>query len=393
VKYSISELLFKEFVAYVKFLYPGLDSIPLHAPVFDNKEKEYVLDTIDSTFVSSVGEYVGRFESMIEDYTGAAKAIALVNGTSALQLALMVAGVKRDELVITQSLTFVATSNAVSLIGATPVFVDVDINTYSMCPDSLENFLFKYCVLDSNGSCIVKATKQKIAACIPVHIFGHPAKIHEIKEISDKYNLILIEDAAEALGSFYHNVHLGRTGLMGVLSFNGNKSITCGGGGAIITDDLVIAKKAKHLSTTGKILHKWEYIHDEIAFNFRMPNINAALGCAQLEKITEIIESKRELALLYNTFFNFENILLEPKYAKSNYWLQALKLNSKSEKDNFLKYTNENGVMTRPLWRPMHLLNMYKNCLKANLNNTMWLYDHIVNIPSSPRLNYSNLNT
>jgi len=371
--------------------------IPLHEPVFVGNEKKYVIDTIDSTFVSSVGEYVNKVEEFIAKFTGAKFAVATVNGTSALHLALEVIGVNREHEVLTQALTFVATANAISYTGASPVFIDVDLDTLGMSPTALKKFLEKNCEVE-NGECVNKLTGKIIKACVPMHTFGHPCRIDEIKKICDEWNIELIEDSAESLGSLYKNKHTGTFGKIGIFSFNGNKIVTSGGGGMIVTDDENLAKKTKHLSTTAKLgagiwdigdgervkVSKWEYFHDEIGFNYRMPNINAALLLAQLENLEMFLNKKRELAKKYKEFFNELGVKFidEPKNAKSNFWLNAIEFENKKQRDEFLEYSNSNNVMTRPIWILMNKLPMYKNALRDELKNSKYLEERIVNIPS-----------
>lgn len=358
--------------------------IPLHAPHFGGKEKEYVLDTIESTFVSSVGSYVNRFEDMMKEITGAKYAIATVNGTTALHLSLIMAGVQRDEIVITQALTFVATANAISHLGATPVFVDVDLDTMGLSPDALERYL-KEETFQKDGQVYSKKSQQRIAAIMPMHSFGHPVQIEKIVEIANQYQIPVIEDAAESLGSYVGNRHTGTFGLVSAFSFNGNKTVTCGGGGALITNDDAIGKRAKHVSTTAKVPHPYEFFHDEIGFNYRMPNLNAALACAQLEQLTEILRGKRVLAENYIELFKDSNITFkqEPKGTTSNYWLNAIQLDDLDTRNAFLKATNESGVMTRPIWTLMSKLPMFKDCERDDLKNSIWLEERIVNLPSS----------
>jgi perosamine synthetase len=358
--------------------------IPLHAPHFGGKEKEYVLDTIESTFVSSVGAYVNRFEDMMKEITGAKYAIATVNGTTALHLSLIMAGVQRDEIVITQALTFVATANAISHLGATPVFVDVDLDTMGLSPDALERYL-KEETFQKDGQVYSKKSQQRIAAIMPMHSFGHPVQIEKIIEIANQYQIPVIEDAAESLGSYVGNRHTGTFGLVSAFSFNGNKTVTCGGGGALITNDDAIGLRAKHVSTTAKVPHPYEFFHDEIGFNYRMPNLNAALACAQLEQLTEILRGKRVLAENYIEFFKDSNITFkqEPKGTTSNYWLNAIQLEDLDTRNAFLKATNESGVMTRPIWTLMSKLPMFKDCERDDLKNSIWLEERIINLPSS----------
>ncbi len=372
----------KSIVDFIKNIYKK-DFIALHEPVFVGNEKKYLNECIDSTFVSSVGKYVDKFEEMLAEYVGAKFAVAVSNGTSALFIALKTAGVKQGDEVITQPLTFVATANAISYCGAKPVFVDVDLDTLGLSPKALKKFLEKNCEIKENR-CINKTTGKTIKACVPMHTFGHPCKIDEIKEICDNWHIELVEDAAESLGSFYKNKHTGTFGKVGIFSFNGNKIITAGGGGVIVTDDERLAKKAKHLTTTAKVPHPYEYYHDEIGYNFRMPNINAALLVAQMENLDKFLENKRNLAKKYEEFFKSIGVefIKEPKNAKSNYWLNAIKLENKTQRDEFLECSNKNKVMTRPIWTLMNKLPMYKTCQTDSLENAEYLEERIVNIPS-----------
>jgi perosamine synthetase len=367
--------MYKQTVEYIKHLYNQNDFIALHEPHFAGNEKKYINECIDSNFVSSVGEFVNTFEQKIAQYTGAKYAVATVNGTAALHIALILAGVGRGDEVITQPLTFVATANAISYTGARPIFIDVDRETLGLSPKKLEAFL-------------AKNYTNKIKACIPMHTFGHPAKIDEIKAVCDRYNIVVVEDAAESLGSFFKNKHTGTFGDLGTLSFNGNKIITTGGGGMIITNNENLAKRAKHITTTAKIPHKWEYLHDETAYNYRLPNINAALGCAQMENLDDFVNKKRKLAQDYKEFFSNTgiNFFTEPENACSNYWLNAIILQDRQQRDEFLEYTNNNGVMTRPAWCLMNKLDMYKNCLYDNIENAMWIEERLVNIPSGVKI-------
>jgi len=373
---------FEQIVSFIKDIYKK-DFIALHEPVFIGNEKKYLNECIDSTFVSSVGKYVDKFEEMLANYVGSKYAVAVSNGTSALFVALKIVGVKEEDEVITQPLTFVATANAISYCNAKPIFVDVDLDTLGLSPKFLKEFLEKNCEIIDN-KCINKTTGKTIKACVPMHTFGHPTKIDEIKEICDKWHIELVEDAAESLGSFYKNKHTGTFGKIGIFSFNGNKIITSGGGGVIVTDDEELAKKAKYITTTAKVPHPYEYIHDEVGYNFRMPNINAALLVAQMENLDNFLENKRELAKKYEEFFKNIGIefVEEPVNAKSNYWLNAIKFENKNQRDEFLEYSNKNKVMTRPIWRLMNKLPMYENCQRDELKNAEYLEERIVNIPS-----------
>ncbi len=363
--------------------------IPLHAPFFGGNEKKYVLDTIESTFVSSVGKYVTRFEEMMQDITGAKYAVATVNGTTALHLALVVAGVKGGDEVITQPFTFVATANAVSHAGAFPVFVDVDRETMGLSPEALRVFLNDFAEIKGD-SCFNKKTGRRIAACIPMHTFGFPAFIREIAVLCEKWKIALIEDAAESIGSYVEDKHTGTFGLAGTFSFNGNKTITSGGGGAIVTNDEKYAKLAKHISTTAKQPHAWEFVHDMIGYNYRMPNLNAALACAQLEQLPVFLRNKRELSNSYSSFFQGSEIkfMAEREGTTANYWLNTIVFPGRSARDRFLEFSNNHKVMSRPAWQLMNRLPMYKNCLCGELSNAVWLEDRLVNIPSSVRLSH-----
>jgi perosamine synthetase len=377
----------QEFVNFVRKVFQTKEFIPLHEPRFWGNEKKYVADCIDSTFVSSVGKYVDKFEEMIAEYTGAKYAVATVNGTAALHIALLLAGVKENTEVITQPVTFIATANAINYCNAHPVFIDVDKETMGMSPARLEEFLTEFGEVRNDGYCYNKKSGRIIKACVPMHTFGFPAKIDEIKSVCEKFNITLIEDSAESLGSTFKGKHTGTFGLMGILSFNGNKTMTTGGGGMIITDDEALAKKARHITTTGKVPHRWDYVHDLVAYNYRMPNLNAALGCAQLEMFNKFVTDKKELHKEYQTFFQNTDIQLfeEPKNTSANYWLQAIVLKDRAERDAFLEFTNSNKVMTRPIWQLMNKSAMYKNAQCGSLENSEWFEDRVVNIPSSVR--------
>ena len=374
----------EKIVDFIKQTFNTNEFIPLHEPRFNGNEKKYLNDCIDSTFVSSVGKYVDTFEKEFAKTVGSKYAIATVNGTAALHISLILADVKKDDEVITQPLTFIATCNAISYIGAKPIFIDVDLDTMGLSPDALKDFLEKKCEIVDN-KCINKTTKKIIKACVPMHTFGHSCRIDEIKTICDTWNIILVEDAAESLGSYYKEKHTGTFGKVAAFSFNGNKIITSGGGGVIVTDDEVLAKRAKHITTTAKIPHPYEYVHDEIGYNYRLPNINAALLVAQLEQLNDFLTAKRKLALKYKEFFSKNDITFieEPKNSKSNYWLQAILLKDKKQRDEFLEFTNKNAVMTRPIWRLMNELEMFKDCQKDDLKNAKYLEEKVVNIPSS----------
>lgn len=376
----------QEIFNFIRHTFGTSEFIPLHAPHFGGNERKYVMDTIDSTFVSSVGAYVTRFEEMMCDITKAKFAIATVNGTTALHLALLLAGTQPGDEVITQPLTFVATANAIAHANARPIFVDVDTDTMGLSPAALETFLKTSADL-VNGIPVNKETGKRIAACVPMHTFGFPCRIDEIARICSEYNIPLVEDAAESLGSYYNGKHTGTFGQTGTFSFNGNKTVTCGGGGAIVTNDEAIAKKAKHLSTTAKIPHMWEFMHDEVAYNYRMPNLNAALACAQLEQLDQFIANKRSLADLYAGFFNGSGIQFVREIAggKANYWLNTVVFPDSQHQQAFLKESNESKVMTRPVWKLMHTLPMFAGCQTDGAPNASWLQDRVVNIPSSFR--------
>ena len=383
---------YQDIVDFIKSLYPDQNPVPLHAPVFLGNEKKFLLDCIDSTFVSYVGKYVTQFEEITASYTGSKYAVAIVNGTAALQIALQIAGVEHGDEVITQPLTFVATANAISHCGAKPVFIDVDLDTMGMSPDKLEDWLKQNTkpskLTQPFSKPINTSTNQPISAIVPMHTFGFPCRINEIIEVANKYNIPVIEDAAESLGSSVSGRHTGTFGLAGILSYNGNKTITTGGGGMIITDNEEFAKKARHLSTTAKVPHRWEYVHDETAFNYRLTNVNAAIGVAQMENLSLILENKRQTALEYKNFFSTSalNFMNEPKNTISNYWLNCVQLKDRGERDKFLEITNSNGIMTRPIWCLMNKLEMYKNCQTGNLDNSEWFEERVVNIPSGVRV-------
>ena len=380
--------LFKDIADFVKTQFPNQEFIPLHVPLFIGNERKYVMDTLDSTFVSSVGAYVDRFEAMMCDITGAAYAIAIVNGTNALHMALLLADVNRDDEVISQSLTFIATCNAISYIGAHPLFIDIDADSLGLSPQALDAFLQQNAELRSDGFAYNKITGRRIKACVPMHTFGLPCRIDEIAEICNYWNIILVEDAAESLGSYYKGQHTGIFGKIGTFSFNGNKTVTSGGGGALVTNDETLAKKAKHLTTQAKVPHQWAFEHDAIGYNYRMPNLNAALACAQLEQLNMFVENKRELAAAYHAKFDALGVqyVKELQGAKANYWLNTVLLGDKAQQQEFLTYMSNNGVMSRPVWELMHKLPMFKNNYKGTLTNSEWIADRLVNIPSSVRL-------
>lgn len=376
--------MFESLIGFVREQYATTEMIPLHAPVFTGREQGYVAETITSTFVSSVGAFVDRFERDLAAYTGSPRAVATVNGTAALHMALLLAGVEPGDLVITQPLSFVATCNAISYCGAEPVFVDVERATLGMSPAALDSWLEEHARLDGDGLCRTRADDRVVRACVPMHTFGHPADLDGLAAVSRRWGLVLIEDAAESLGSFYKGRHTGTFGDLGTLSFNGNKIITTGGGGAILADE-TLGSRAKHLTTTAKKPHPYEYIHDEIGYNYRLPNLNAALGCAQLEQLEEFVARKRKLAQGYRELFAGSELefVVEPEGCRSNYWLNAVICASRADRDALLKESNGKGVMTRPIWALMNHLPMYAACRRGDLPNAEWLEARVVNLPSS----------
>lgn len=380
--------MYSQVTDFVHQLFGTEETVPLHAPLFIGNEKKYLNECIDTTFVSSVGKFVDRFEEEIAAYTGAQKAVVCVSGTNALHMAMMLVGVEREDEVLTQALTFIATCNAISYIGAHPVFIDVDMETLGLSPNAVKAWLEKNAEL-KNGICYNKRTGRRVKACVPMHTFGHPVKIDELVQICNEWHIELVEDAAESIGSLYKGKHTGTFGKVGAISFNGNKTITTGGGGMLLFQDEELGKFAKHLTTQAKVPHRWAFVHDHIGYNYRMPNINAALGCAQLENLERYVENKRETAQIYADFFkNVPDITFftEPENCRSNYWLNVVMLKDKAAQQEFLEYTNDHGVMTRPVWELMNRLEMFKHCENDGLKNTEWLADRIVNIPSSVRL-------
>ena len=376
--------MFENVINFIQETYQTKNFIPLHEPKFDGNEKKYLNECIDSTFVSSVGKFVDEFEEKIADYTGAKYAVATSNGTSALHTSLLLANVDQNNEVITQPLTFVATCNAISYCGAQPIFLDVDKDTMGLSPSALKYFLENHTTVKSQ-QCINNKTGKVIKACVPMHTFGHPCRIDEIKEICDNHHLFLIEDAAESVGSKYKGRHAGTFGQVGVMSFNGNKIITAGGGGCIVTNDKTLAKKAKHLTTTAKVQHKWDFNHDMVGYNYRMPNLNAALLVAQLENLDNFIQSKRKVANMYEDFFKATDytFVKEPAECKSNYWLNSILLKNKQQRDEFLNEANSKNVMSRPIWTLMNKLPMFEYAQFDDLTNSEWLEERVVNIPSS----------
>lgn len=375
-----------QLVSFVREHFNMNQFIPLHEPRFRGNEKKYVAETIDSTFVSSVGAFVDQFENMMQDITGAAKSVAVVNGTASLQVALRLAGAKKDEEVLTQALTFIATANSIVYNNAVPVFLDVDLDTMGLSPKAVENFLEEFGELREDG-CYNKSTSRRIAACMPMHTFGFPVHLDELLTVCNKWQIPLVEDAAESLGSYYKGKHTGTIGLISGFSFNGNKVVTSGGGGAIITNDIELGTQAKYLTTTAKRPHPYEFFHDELGYNFRMPNLNAALACAQLESLNGFLEDKRILANKYAEFFKEFGIKFrqETPDTKANYWLMCVELENKAEREKFLRNTNDQGIMTRPIWNLMYRLPMYAHCQRDAQTNAEFLEERIVNIPSSAR--------
>ncbi|WP_101758456.1 LegC family aminotransferase [Oceanicoccus sp. KOV_DT_Chl] len=372
----------KDVSAFVHSLYKTNNFLPLHEPVFSGNEKKYVLETIDSTFVSSVGEFVDRFEKMFADYVGGKYAVATVNGTAALHVCLLMAEVVANDEVITQPLTFVATCNAISYCGAIPVFIDVDRDSMGLSADKLAEWLAANAEIRGN-ECFNRRTGRRIKACVPMHTFGHPARIEKIKTVCDQYGVVVVEDAAESLGSFVGDKHTGAFSELAAFSFNGNKTITTGGGGMLVTDNEALAKRAKHITTTAKLSHPYKYVHDEVAYNYRMPNLNAALGCAQMEQLDGFLAIKRSIAEQYKTFFESreESFVVERAGTKANYWLNAIVVNE-AKRDEFIEQTNALGVMTRPIWGLMNRLPMFKACESGDLGNAEWLEARVVNLPS-----------
>ncbi len=380
--------MYDSVVEFIRSIYSD-EFVPLHAPCFVGNEKKYLNECIDSTFVSSVGKFVDQFEESLCRFTKSKNVVAVTNGTAALHMALILSDVKKDDEVLTQALTFVATANAITYTGAKPIFIDSSIDNLALCPNDLDSFLKENAELKEDGFCYNKTSGNRIKACVPMHTFGHPAKMNEIMNICLKYNISVIEDAAESIGSEYNGQQTGTIASIGIMSFNGNKTITAGGGGALLIQDDKLAKRAKFLTTTAKRPHKWEFFHEEVAYNYRLPNINAALLCAQLEKLPDFLENKKQTAKLYREFFSNLDIKFvdEPKNCTSSFWLNAIQLKDLVERDKFLELTNNSKVMTRPIWRLMSELPAFKNCQKTELVNAKYYEERIVNIPSSVRLN------
>lgn len=397
---------YKNIIDFIKSVYGNKEFTPLAVPVFAGNEKKYLNECIETTFVSSVGKFVDRFEEDMAKYTGAKRAVVCVSGTNALHMSLLLAGVKQNDEVFTQAITFIATCNAISYIGAHPIFIDVDLSTMGFSPDSMKEWLHKnaevrkntriaefpqsydFALSEDNLACYNKNTGRRIKACVPMHTFGHPVRIDEVAALCAEWHIELVEDAAESIGSTYKGQHTGTFGKIGAVSFNGNKTITTGGGGMLLFNDVELGAYAKHITTQAKTPHRWEFSHDHIGFNYRMPNINAALGCAQLENIQRYIASKRKIAAEYEEFFKHEtdiDFFVDSPDTCSNYWLNAVILKDKDSQLEFLQQTNDNDVMTRPIWELMNRLPMFENCENDGLKNTIWFADRVVNIPSSVR--------
>jgi aminotransferase in exopolysaccharide biosynthesis len=379
----INQNKYQKFTEFVHSIYEG-DFVPLHRPLFSEDEKRRVTECIDNNFVSSAGKEIEVFEGAIADFTGAKYAIATVNGTAALHVALHLAGVSAGSEVITQAVSFVATANAVSYCRAAPVFVDVDRDSMSMSPEALIAFLQSNVEM-RHRQAFNKVSGARISACVPMHTFGHPARIDEIADICNSYNIALVEDCAESLGSYVGGRHTGLAGKFATFSFNGNKIITTGGGGIIVTDDEELAQRAKHITTTSKQPHAYEYFHDEVGFNYRMPNLNAAMGLAQIEKLDDFLTKKRIVAEGYRDFFASSpaTFIWEREGTRANFWLNGVILEGLKARNAFLEYTNEAGVMTRPLWQLLNRLPMYEKCETDALTHSHYLAERLVNIPSS----------
>lgn len=364
--------------------------VGLHEPIFVGQEWAFVKECLDTGWVSSVGKFVDRFERQLADYTGVARAVAVVNGTAALHICLILAGVRENDEVLVPALTFVATANAVSYCKAIPHFVDCEERTLGLDPAKLADYLSEIVEI-KDGESWNRITNRRIAAVVPMHAFGHPVDLDPLVEVCNRFGLFLIEDAAESLGSFYKGQHTGHHGRLSALSFNGNKIVTTGGGGAILTDDIELAQFAKHLTTTAKVPHRWEFKHDHVGYNYRLPNINAALGCAQLEKLPWFLEQKRNLANRYQHAFSGMvgvKFFTEAEFAESNYWLNVLLFDDSyaDSLEGFLTASNDQGIMTRPAWTLMPDLPMYRSCPKMDLSVSKSLACRLVNIPSSVKL-------
>lgn len=371
-------------ITYYKDYYQTNENIYLHVPCFYGNEKKYLDECIDSNQVSTLGRFIPKFEKQFSSFITTKHSIATVNGTAALQVALRIVGVEKNDEVITQALTFVATANAIKYLGADPIFIDVDKKTMGLSPKSVADFLEKNAKI-KNGICFNKLTGKKISACVPMHTFGFPVDIVALQEVCNQWNIPIVEDAAEAIGSKINNKLIGSFGKTSAFSFNGNKIVTAGGGGAITTNDDKLAQKALHLISTAKTPHLYEYFHDELGYNYKMPNLNAALLCAQMENLETYLKIKRQMALEFSQIFENEgiNFRKEMPDTTANYWVMCVELKNKKERDLFLEKTNKNGVMTRPIWQLMYKLPMYQNCYKDEQINAEFLEERIVNIPSS----------
>lgn len=378
----------KEIIQTLKRVLPKEKEVfPLHEPLFEGNEWAYVKECIDIAWVSSVGKYVDLFEEKLAEFTGVKRAVAVVNGTAALHVCLRLAGVKENDEVLIPSLTFIATANAVTYCHAIPHFIDVEERTLGVDPRKLEAYLHEIADI-KNGECWNKETGRRIKAVVPMHTFGHPVDVDPLLELCEKYGITLVEDAAESLGSYYKGTHTGNFGLLSAMSFNGNKIITTGGGGAILTNDEELGKLAKHLTTTAKVPHRWAFEHDAIGYNYRMPNINAALGVAQLESLPNYLERKRLLAETYEQLFKGMDdvqFFKEQEWAKSNYWLNTLLIQN-HPLEEVLEAANDEKIFCRPIWNPMHTLDMYQRCPKMDLSTTETVAKQVMNIPSSVRL-------
>ncbi|ANY66973.1 aminotransferase DegT [Paenibacillus sp. BIHB 4019] len=387
-----TESLAKQIVESLKQALPNRQSFTaLHEPVFQGNEWDYVKECLDTGWVSSVGKFVDRFEYDMAAYTDSPYAIAVVNGTAALHISLLLAGVEKDDEVLIPSLTFVATANAISYCQAIPHLVDVARDTLGLDPIKLAEYLHEIAETRSDGFTYNRKTQRRIAAVVPMHAFGHPVDLDALMGVCERYRLVLVEDAAESLGSYYRGKHTGTYGKLAALSFNGNKIITTGGGGIILTADEGLAKQAKHLTTTAKVPHRWAFQHDQVGYNYRLPNLNAALGCAQLEKLPQILHKKRQLAERYKDVFSqLEGAAFveEKEEGTCNYWLNTLLLNQPDEliRDQILELTNDAGFMTRPIWTPMHRLPMYSHCPQMDMTVTEELEHRVINIPSGSSL-------
>ncbi|MGQ9558027.1 MAG: LegC family aminotransferase [Desulfurispora sp.] len=381
--------LVEQIINTIKSVLPEAAQVALHEPCFAGNEWAYVRDCLDSGWVSSVGSYVTRFEQMLAEYTGSGYAVATVNGTAALHICLLLAGVQPGDEVLMPALTFVATANAVRYCGAEPHFVDSAPDTLGVDPVKLADYLVDIAQI-KDGHCYNRFTGRRIAVLLPMHTFGHPVDLDPLLDLCQRYHLVLVEDAAEALGSLYKGRHVGTFGRLAALSFNGNKIITTGGGGAILTSDPELARLAKHLTTTAKLPHPWEFYHDMLGYNYRLPNINAALGCAQMEKLPDFVAQKRALAEKYrNALAGVPGVqfFCEPLFARSNYWLNALLLNEECDlRDTLLAETHRLDIQTRPVWRLMPELPMYEGCPQMHLNVARSLQSRIINLPSSSHL-------